>query len=90
MPTNDEVVFLWKPHSPINRAAWETVARAFLEDPARAPGGFDVHLTARGAAWVVRVVHFPMQIERWSSAEPRQYSAWLVQKLLEAGLPALI
>jgi len=90
MPTQDDVVFLWKPHSPTNREAWETLARAFLEDPGRAPGGFDVHLTARGAAWVVRVVHFPVQIGRWSPAEPRGYSTWLVQKLVEAGLPALL
>ncbi len=90
MPTQDQIVFLWKPHSPINRAAWETVARAFLEDPGRAPGGFDVHLTARGAAWVVRVVHLPVQIGRLPSAEPREYSAWLVRKFVQAGLSALL
>jgi len=90
MPTPDVIVFLWEPHSAINREAWEAIARRFLEDPARAPGGFDVHLTARGAEWMVRVVHSPVEIGRVRSAEPRDYSAWLVQKFVQAGLPAVL
>ncbi len=39
MPTQDAVVFLWKPRPPTNREAWEANARRFLEDPERAPGG---------------------------------------------------
>jgi len=90
MPTQYQIVFLWKPHVATNREAWEAIARRFLEDPERAPGGFDVHLTARGAEWVVRVVHLPVQIGRLPSAEPREYSAWLVLKFVQAGLPALL